>query len=76
MLDARGLFPIRVTSTGDGSTGGGFRLFSGVSKREISTLYSQLADLLQSGVALLRSLEILERHRCMHLDDAGRYFVG
>lgn len=61
MLDARGLFPIKVTSSGDGSSGGGFHLFSGVSKREIATLYAQLADLLESGVALLRSLEILEK---------------
>lgn len=61
MLDARGLFPIKITSAGNGSTGGGFALFSGVSKREISTLYSQLADLLHSGVPLLRSLELLEK---------------
>jgi general secretion pathway protein F/type IV pilus assembly protein PilC len=61
MLDARGLFPIKIASGGDSAAGGGFRLFSGVSKRETCTLYSQLADLLHSGVALLRSLEILEK---------------
>lgn len=61
MLDARGLFPIKIQSTGNASSGGGFRLFSGVSRREICTTYSQLADLLHSGVPLLRSLEILEK---------------
>lgn len=61
MLDARGLFPVKITSTGNPTDSGGFGLFSGVSKREIATLYSQLADLLHSGVALLRSLEILEK---------------
>lgn len=60
-LDAQGLFPIRIVSAGGGSSGGGFALFGGVSKRELATLFSQLADLLHSGVPLLRSLEILER---------------
>ncbi len=61
VLDSRGLFPVKIVSAGDGSSGGGFSLFNGVSKREIATLFSQLADLLHSGVPLLRSLEILER---------------
>jgi general secretion pathway protein F len=61
MLDARGLFPVKIVSAGNPSAGGGFSLFSGVSKREISTVYSQMADLLNSGVALLRTLEILEK---------------
>lgn len=60
MLDARGLFPIKILATGGSSgTSGGF--FRGVSNRELSTVYSQMADLLHSGVPLLRSLEILER---------------
>jgi general secretion pathway protein F len=61
MLDARGLFPVKIVSAGNPSGEGGFSLFSGVSKREISTVYSQMADLLHSGVALLRTLEILEK---------------
>ncbi len=61
MLDARGLFPTKIVSKGNPSDNKGFALFSGVSKREIATLYSQLADLLHSGVALLKSLEILEK---------------
>ncbi len=61
MLDARGLFPIKITSAGNPSTSGGFGFFSGVSKREIATVYAQMADLLHAGVPLLRSLEILEK---------------
>jgi len=60
MLDGRGLFPIRITQVAASQTGGGF-IFSGVSKRQLSTTYAQLADLLHSGVPMLRSLEILER---------------
>lgn len=60
MLDARGLFPIKILATGAAAgSGGGF--FKGVSKRELATVYSQMADLLHSGVPLLRTLEILER---------------
>jgi len=60
MLDGRGLFPIRITQVAASQSGGGF-IFSGVSKRQLSTTYAQLADLLHSGVPMLRSLEILER---------------
>jgi general secretion pathway protein F len=60
-LDARGLFPVRVTMARATAAGGGVGLFGGVSKRHLATMYSQLADLLHSGVPLLRSLEILER---------------
>ena len=59
ILDARGLFPIHIKPAGNATTGGGF--FGGVSRRVLATSYSQLADLLQSGVPLLRSLELLER---------------
>ncbi|MFO0938718.1 MAG: type II secretion system F family protein [Gemmataceae bacterium] len=59
MLDARGLFPISIKPAGNSSSGGGF--FGGVSRRVVATAFSQLADLLHSGVPLLRSLEILER---------------
>jgi len=60
MLDARGLFPVRIAAAQTAATGrrwGGAR----VGARHMATFYSQLADLLHSGVPLLRSLEILER---------------
>lgn len=58
-LDAKGLFPITIAPAAAG--GGKFALFGGVSGRQLATLYGQLADLLQAGVPLLRSLELLER---------------
>jgi general secretion pathway protein F len=63
MLDARGLFPTKIfmSSGSSNASGGGFSLFSGVSKRELATVYGQIADLLNSGVPMLRTLEILER---------------
>src|SRR4051794_16237757 len=58
MLDARGLFPVRIAQAkAKGSAMGGRR----VKGRVISAFYSQLADLLQSGVPLLKSLDILEK---------------
>ncbi len=60
MLDARGLFPVRIAvkkAIASGGTGGRKR----VGSRHLATFYSQLADLLHSGVPLLRSLDILER---------------
>ncbi|MCU0703063.1 MAG: type II secretion system F family protein [Fimbriiglobus sp.] len=59
LLDAKGLFPITIAPAG--ANGGGFSLLSGVSGRELATLYGQLADLLGAGVPLLRALELLER---------------
>ena len=62
MLDARGLFPLHIAAANaDGGTGYTFTFGSGVSKRQLCTTYSQLADLLGSGVPLLRSIELLER---------------
>ena len=59
MLDARGLFPVRIVQAKvKGSFTGGGRKVKG---RIISAFYSQLADLLQSGVPVLKSLDILER---------------
>jgi general secretion pathway protein F/type IV pilus assembly protein PilC len=58
MLDSRGLFPINVSAKSIAKAGGWGRR---VSSRNLATFYSQLADLLHSGVPLLRSLEILER---------------
>jgi general secretion pathway protein F len=59
-LDARGLFPVRIGAV---QASVGFRRFgfTGVGGRHKATFYSQLADLLRSGVPLLRSLDILER---------------
>ena len=60
LLDQRGLFPVQiqiVKSVAAGSLGFKRR----VKSRQLATLYAQLADLLHSGVPLLRSIEILER---------------
>lgn len=61
ILDSRGLFPLKILlAKTQASSAGGF--FGGrVGGRQIATFYSQLADLLHSGVPLLRSLEVLER---------------
>ena len=62
MLDARGLFPLHIAAANaDGGTGYSISFGSGVSKRQLCTTYSQLADLLGSGVPLLRAIELLER---------------
>ncbi len=59
MLDSRGLFPITIAQAKGASIGrrGGRR----VKSRTMAAFYAQLADLLHSGVPMLRSLEILER---------------
>jgi general secretion pathway protein F/type IV pilus assembly protein PilC len=59
MLDARGLFPVRIAAKKAIASGAKAR--KGVSSRHLATFYAQLADLLHSGVPLLRSLDILER---------------
>ncbi|MFO0881451.1 MAG: type II secretion system F family protein [Gemmataceae bacterium] len=59
MLDARGLFPLRIAAKKSLSSGTTGR--RRVSSRHLATFYAQLADLLHSGVPLLRSLDILER---------------
>lgn len=62
ILDGRGLFPIKIAPAKTAAAGARLGLFRrGVKGRELATLYSQLADLLHSGVPLLRSLELLER---------------
>lgn len=61
MLDGRGLFPVKIGLAKTQASGGGFRFSGRVKGRHIATTYSQLADLLKSGVPLLRSLELLER---------------
>jgi general secretion pathway protein F/type IV pilus assembly protein PilC len=59
VLDSKGLFPIKIAPVKPkGLSGWG----SGrVSRTQIATFYSQLADLLRNGVPLLRSLDTLER---------------
>ncbi len=57
MLDAKGLFPISITQAGASS----FSFGGGVNGRQLATVYGQLADLLNSGVPLLRALELMER---------------
>jgi len=63
ILDGRGLFPLKIDLARTQATGRGigFRFGGRVKARHLSTMYSQLADLLRSGVPLLRSLELLER---------------
>ena len=57
MLDARGLFPVGIGPAKSVRRGGGKR----VKSRNLTAFYAQLADLLHSGVPLLRSLDLLER---------------
>jgi general secretion pathway protein F len=58
MLDARGLFPVRIAQAKVRGAAAGTGRVKG---RVASAFYAQLADLLQSGVPLLKSLDILER---------------
>jgi general secretion pathway protein F/type IV pilus assembly protein PilC len=57
MLDARGLFPVGIAPAKSVRRGGGKR----VKSRNLTAFYAQLADLLHSGVPLLRCLDLLER---------------
>ncbi|MEZ6143532.1 MAG: type II secretion system F family protein [Zavarzinella sp.] len=59
ILDARGLFPIRV-SLSKGSVVSNKSTVR-VGKRYVAAFYSQLADLIHSGVPLLKSLDVLTR---------------
>ena len=64
LLDQKGLFPVSIAPAKQAATralGMGKRIRS----RTLATLYAQLADLLHSGVPLLRSLDILERQCSM-----------
>jgi general secretion pathway protein F/type IV pilus assembly protein PilC len=60
ILDGRGLFPIQIAAAkaAGGGIGWGKRR---VKSRVMAAFYAQLADLLHSGVPLMRSLELLER---------------
>jgi len=63
-LDSRGLFPVRISLARGQALGAkakpGF-FTKKVKGRQLATMFSQLADLLNSGVPLLRCLELLER---------------
>lgn len=59
VLDGKGLFPLRIAMAKNQAAGTGWG--KSVKGRHLATLYSQLADLLHSGVPLLRALDILER---------------
>jgi len=61
MLDSRGLFPVRIDAAKQASA----TAWRGkkVSTRVVAAFFSQMADLLRSGVPLLRSLEILEKQQ-------------
>jgi general secretion pathway protein F/type IV pilus assembly protein PilC len=64
ILDGRGLFPVRIALARNqivGKTGKAGFFAKKVKGRQLAVMYSQLADLLNSGVPLLRSLELLER---------------
>jgi general secretion pathway protein F/type IV pilus assembly protein PilC len=63
MLDARGLFPVRIAAakSAGGTAAGGKRHGRRIRSRYMATFYNQMSDLLRSGVPLLRSLDILER---------------
>jgi general secretion pathway protein F/type IV pilus assembly protein PilC len=58
MLDARGLFPVTIAPVKSRASR---RWGRHIRARYMAAFYSQLADLLRSGVPLLRSLDILER---------------
>jgi general secretion pathway protein F len=57
-LDARGLFPLKIEATEESAS----RRWMGkrIKSRVVAHMFSQMADLLRSGVPLLRTLEILE----------------
>src|SRR5438876_4107070 len=61
LLDGKGLFPLKIVLARTQASAGGFSFGKRVKGRHLAALFSQLADLLTSGVPLLRSLELLER---------------
>lgn len=59
LLDQKGLFPVTIAAVKKSTAS---KFTSGkIKPRMLCTVYSQLSDLLQSGVPLLRSIEIIER---------------
>ncbi|HJZ55987.1 MAG TPA: type II secretion system F family protein, partial [Gemmataceae bacterium] len=61
LLDGKGLFPLKIVMARTQASGGGLSFGKRVRGRHLATFYAQLADLLTSGVPLLRSLELMER---------------
>jgi general secretion pathway protein F/type IV pilus assembly protein PilC len=64
ILDGRGLFPVKISLARQQVVGPNAKIGFWTKKvkgRQLATMYSQLADLLHSGVPLLRCLELLER---------------
>src|SRR5262245_2993734 len=62
MLDARGMFPVRIAASKSAATVSSRWSFGRrIRSRYMAAFYSQLADLLHSGVPMLGSLDILER---------------
>lgn len=59
MLDQKGLFPVTISPAK--KTVAASMASTRVKPKLLCTVFSQLADLLHSGVPLLRSLEIIER---------------
>lgn len=59
MLDAKGLFPVRITPVRSAAQMP--RWGRRIRGRHMAAFYAQLSDLLRSGVPLLRALDILER---------------
>ncbi|MCE9530172.1 MAG: type II secretion system F family protein [Planctomycetes bacterium] len=57
MLDARGLFPVQIKALKAKSQSRSGRKVKG---RVVATFYAQLADLMHSGVPLLKALDLLE----------------
>ena len=61
LLDGKGLFPVKIVLAKTQASGRSIGFGKKVKGRHLATFYSQLADLLHSGVPLLRSLELMER---------------
>jgi len=59
MLDSKSLYPVKIALAKGAVVGG--KTGKKVKPRQTAVFFSQMADLLRSGVPLLRSLEILER---------------
>ncbi len=60
-LAARDLYPVRIEPLAAGGGRGARRRGARVGRRYVAAFFSQLSDLLRSGVPLLRALELLER---------------
>jgi general secretion pathway protein F/type IV pilus assembly protein PilC len=63
VLDGKGLFPLSISLARAQASGGksGGLFAKRVKSGQLAVFYSQLADLLHTGVPLLRSLELLEK---------------